>query len=429
MAEKKEKLQLTKLEKSWILYDVGNSAFTMLSCSLVTIWFKAIAAKGGLSAGEQTSTYAYITSLITIIVALIGPVCSTIADNKDRRKPIFTTALVVGVLGCLALGFIQNWVAFTLVFIITKAAYSSSLIFYDSMVNDVTTPERMDEVSSYGFAWGYIGSCIPFLICLLAYMAGEGMLGASLANIISPEIAQWIGFFVTAAWWFCVSIPLLKNYKQVYYVESHKGEIKESFIRIFETIKDIFKNDKKVKYFLIGFFLYIDGVNTIIDNAINVGTDLNLNTVGQVIFLLATQVIAFAFSLLFSLLSRKYKTGTLIKVCILGYAAVCLYALTLSNLWQFGIMAFGIGMFQGSIQAFSRAYYGKIIPAEQSGEYFGLYDIFSKGASFLGSFIVGIVKTLTGKITLAVGSLCVFFILGFIFFSICDKLVTKEEAK
>ncbi|MCF0115558.1 MAG: MFS transporter, partial [Erysipelotrichaceae bacterium] len=194
-------------------------------------------------------------------------------------------------------------------------------------------------------------------------------------------------------------------------------------------IKKIFKEDKKVKYFLLAFFLYIDGVATIIDNAINVGTDLNLNTVGQVIFLLATQVVAFVFALVFSKLSEKYETGTLIKVCIFGYLCVAVYALTLTNLWQFGIMAFGVGMFQGSIQALSRAYYGKIIPAENSGEYFGLYDIFSKGASFLGSFLLGIVKALTGKITFAVGSLAIFFLLGLILFNKCDKLpMTKDVA-
>lgn len=421
-----EKFKMNKLELSWVLYDVGNSAFTMLACSLITIWFKDIATAGGLDPGLQTAYWAYVTGIVTLLVAFIGPVCGAITDNKGFKKPIFTTALVAGVLGCMILGFIESWMAFIIVFIITKTAYSSSLVFYDAMVNDVTTPERMDKVSSYGFAWGYIGSCLPFLICLIAYMAGEGMLGASL--IIPQKTARIIGFVVTGLWWFGVSVPLLKNYKQKYYVESQKGAIRNSFSRIFATVKKIFKEDKKVKYFLLAFFLYIDGVATIIDNAINVGTDLNLNTVGQVIFLLATQVVAFAFSLIFSKLSEKYETGTLIKVCIFGYLCVAVYALTLTNLWQFGIMAFGVGMFQGSIQALSRAYYGKIIPVENSGEYFGLYDIFSKGASFLGSFLIGIVKTATGHITMAVGSLAIFFLLGLILFNKCDKLpVTARE--
>ncbi|MCF0109730.1 MAG: MFS transporter, partial [Erysipelotrichaceae bacterium] len=399
-----KKFKLTTLEKSWILYDVGNSAFTMLACSLITIWFKDIATEGGVAAGTQTTYWAYCTGLVTLLTAFIGPIFGTIADNKDLKKPIFTTALIAGVLGCLLLGFIENWMAFLLVFVITKVAYHSSLVFYDSMVNDVTTPERMDKVSSYGFAWGYLGSCLPYIVCLVSYMAGEGMLGAAAASVITRKVARLIGFGVTAFWWLGVTIPLLKNYKQKYYVEVDLGAVRDCFHRLGHTLKRIFLEDRKVKYFLMAFFLYIDGVATIIDNAINVGTDLNLNTVGQVIFLLATQVVAFAFSLIFAKLSEKYDTGVLIKVCICGYLCVAVYALTLKTLTQFAIMAFGVGMFQGSIQALSRAYYGKIIPAENSGEYFGLYDIFSKGASFTGSFLLGTVKAITGKITLAVGS-------------------------
>ena len=174
-------------------------------------------------------------------------------------------------------------------------------------------------------------------------------------------------------------------------------------------------------YFLIAFFLYIDGVGTIIDNCINIGTDLGLPTVGQVVFLLATQVVAFGGSLVFAQLSKKFDTVTLILVCIIGYFCVCLYALTLHTLVDFGILAFGVGCFQGSIQSLSRSYFSKIIPAENSGEYFGIYDIFSKGASFIGSAVIAVVKLAGGTINIAVASLAVFFLLGFVFLRISDK--------
>lgn len=174
-------------------------------------------------------------------------------------------------------------------------------------------------------------------------------------------------------------------------------------------------------------FLYIDGVGTIIDNCINVGTDLGLSTVGQVITLLATQVVAFAFSLLFVRLTRKYRTVTLIKVCILGYFVVCLYALTLHSILGFAILAFGVGMFQGSIQSLSRSYYTRIVPKDRLGEYFGIYDIFSKGASFLGSALLGVVKLLEGSANIAVVSLAVFFILGFFFLRIADRASDHGE--
>lgn len=196
---------------------------------------------------------------------------------------------------------------------------------------------------------------------------------------------------------------------------------------VLKALRKIAKEDKKVLFFLIAFFLYIDGVGTIIDNCINIGTDLNLDTVGQVVFLLATQVVAFAGSLVFTKLSQKYRTVTLLLVCVVGYFAVCLYALTLHTLLDFGILAFGVGCFQGSIQSLSRSYYSKIIPAENSGEYFGIYDIFAKGASFLGSVVIAAVKLAGGTINVAVSCLAVFFVLGFLFLKIADRQQTQRK--
>ena len=412
--------RLTRLERAWVLYDVGNSAFTMIACSLIPIWFKDLARLGGPDVYEHaTSNFAYVTAIVTVIVAIIGPACGAITDNKGFKKPIFTTALAIGLAGCIWLGLVKDWMMFLLVFIIAKVAYSCSLTFYDSMLTDVTTPERSDRVSSYGFAWGYIGSCLPFTIALVFYMAGEGMLGGF---TVSRDTARFVGLVTTAIWWCLVTLPLLKNYKQKYYVETEKGAVKEAFARLGRTLVRIVKDEKKICFFLLAFFFYIDGVNTIIDNCINIGTDLELNTVGQVVFLLATQVVAFAFSLVFSALSKKHKTVNLIYVCIAGYFAVCVYAFFLKSLWQFGIMAFGVGMFQGSIQALSRSYFSRIIPAENSGEYFGLYDIFSKGAACLGSLVIGIVKDTTGSIQVAVGAMVIFFALGFIFLRKADTI-------
>lgn len=411
--------KLTKQEFAWVLYDVGNSAFTMLACSLIPIWFKNLAIgtnPGQITSDQATAYYSIAIAVVTVIVALIGPICGAIADHKDTKKIIFTTSVALGVAGCVLNGFAANWVLFIVIYVITKICYSASLTFYDSMLNDVTTEERMDEVSSYGYAWGYIGSCIPFLIALIAYVLGPDMVG-----ILSEGVSKFIGFFVTALWWALVTLPLLKNYQQKNYVESEKNAIGKAFGKIFGTLKSIAIDNKKVLFFLIAFFLYIDGVGTIIDNCINIGTDLNLDTVGQVVFLLATQVVAFGGSLIFARLSNKYDTVTLILVCIVGYFAVCLYALTLKTLLHFGILAFGVGCFQGSIQSLSRSYYSKIIPAENSGEYFGIYDIFAKGASFLGSAVIAAVKLAGGTINVAVACLAIFFALGFIFLKLADK--------
>ena len=418
---------LTKKERAWVLYDVGNSAFTMLACSLIPIFFKALAigdAPGQISGDRATAYYSIAISVVTVVVAILGPVCGALADHKGRKKMFFQSFVAIGVIGCILNGFATTWVVFIIIFVLSKICYSMSLTCYDSMLNDITTEERMDQVSSYGYAWGYIGSCIPFLVAMIAYILGGGL--SESLMLFSPKIARIIGFAVTGAWWLLVTVPLLKEYRQVNYVEAERGEISGVFRKIFGTLKKIALNDKKVLFFLLAFFLYIDGVGTIIDNCINIGTDLGLPTVGQVVFLLATQVVAFGGSLVFAQLSKRYKTVPLILVCIAGYFAVCLYALTLHTLVDFAILAFGVGCFQGSIQSLSRSYYSKIIPAENSGEYFGIYDIFSKGASFLGSAVIAWVKLAGGTINIAVASLAVFFALGFIFLMIADKQPVRK---
>lgn len=321
---------LNDKEFAWVLYDVGNSAYTMLACALIPIWFKAMAIgtkPGQLTSDRATAYYSMAIAVITIVVALLGPVCGAISDYKGMKKIFFTSTVAVGVCGCILNGFACQWIVFLLLFAVTKIFYNMSLMFYDSMLNDITTEERMDEVSSYGYAWGYLGSCIPFLIALVAYVLGPDM-----AGIISGSLSMAIGFAVTGFWWLLVTVPLIKNYKQINYVEKKEHAVRSAFRRIFETIRFIATKDKKVFFFLIAFFLYIDGVGTIIDNCINIGTDLNLSTVGQVICLLATQVVAFGGSLVFAKLSKKYDTVQLILVCIAGYFIVCLYALTLKNL-------------------------------------------------------------------------------------------------
>ena len=421
---------LTAQEFSWVLYDVGNSAYTMLACSLIPIWFKelAIGTNPGQITGDQaTAYYAIAISVVTVIVALLGPVLGALADRKETKKIFFQTTVAAGVVGCVLNSFAWSWMVFLIVYVLTKILYQASLTFYDSMLNDVTTEARMDEVSSYGYAWGYIGSCIPFLVAMVAYILGGG--GGILKNPLFPAmVGRIIGFVVTGAWWLLVTLPLIRNYKQKNYVDAARTSVAAVFRQIFSTIKKIAVRDKKVLFFLIAFFLYIDGVGTIIDNCINIGTDLGLNTVGQVVFLLATQVVAWIGSLVFAKLSKKYRTVPLILVCIAGYFAVCLYALTLRTLLDFGILAFGVGCFQGSIQSLSRSYYSKIIPPENSGEYFGIYDIFSKGASFLGSAVIAWVKLAGGTINIAVASLAVFFALGFVFLVVSSKQKSLNRA-
>ena len=237
------KQKLTKLEKYWVLYDVGNSAFTLLVSTIIPIYFKNMAHNMGVSASDSTAYLSYAISISTIIVAILGPILGAVADNKNHKKPLFTFFMMIGVLGCAALSIPKTWLMFLIIFVIAKVGFSGSLIFYDSMMVDVTTDERMDEVSSHGYAWGYIGSCVPFVISLLLVLGGDKV-------GISTPAAMTAAFFLNAAWWGLVTIPLLKNYEQKYYVENQGSMVKESFARLGRSVAEL-KDNKKVALFLL----------------------------------------------------------------------------------------------------------------------------------------------------------------------------------
>ena len=417
--EQNKKFSLTGLERAWILYDVGNSAFVLLVATLIPIFFNALAEEGGLSSVNYLAYWGYAASAVTIITAVLSPILGTLADTRGFKKPIFILCLVVGVAGCCAMGLAKTWLPFLLIFVFAKVGFSGSLVFYDSMLSDVTTPDRMDVVSSRGYAWGYIGSCVPFVVCL-ALVLGSGAIG------LSQMTALNIALFITAAWWLAMTLPLLKTYRQLHYVEVEKHAIRQSFARIGHTLRHLHE-DKQVFWFLLAFFCYIDGVYTIIDMATAYGTALGLDTTGLLLALLLTQIVAFPSALIFGRLSAKYPSTTLIPVCIAAYAGIALFAFFLTQQWQFWVLAFVVGMFQGGVQALSRSHFAKIIPPEKSGEYFGLFDICGKGASFLGTMIVSVGSQLTGSANVGVGSLIVLFIVGFVLFRVsCKEGVITE---
>lgn len=180
-----------KLEKAWIYYDIGNSAFTMMVSTIIPLWFNTLAMNAGMDQSQYLAFWSYGTSAATILVAFIGPIFGTIADNKGFKKPLFMTVLAIGVIGCALLGVMPNWILYLVTYVIAKVAYQASLVFYDSMLTDVTAPERMDIVSSQGYAWGYIGSCIPFVAALAFYALG-------MYEIMPMNICIMIDFLIIA---------------------------------------------------------------------------------------------------------------------------------------------------------------------------------------------------------------------------------------
>lgn len=396
---------MNRTEKAWVLYDVANSVFTLMVSTLIPIWFDALAEDAGISSTDYLAKWSYAVSAVTIITAVLGPILGSVSDNRGKRKPMFVSILVCGVICCILMGIVPSWQLYIAAFIVAKCCYQLSLVLYDSMLIDVASPGRMDALSSGGFAYGYLGSCIPFIGALAVYVLGT-------MGKMPMQLAIFLAFLIAGLWWLGGSVPLLRSYHQTHYVEHTSGALKSSLARLGRTLRYMYREQKHVFYFLLAFFFYIDGVYTIIDEAVAIGTSLGIDTMGLLVVLLLTQVVAFAFATLFGKLAEKYSAMSLISVCILGYFAVAILALFMHTLWQFGIMAFVVGMFQGAIQALSRSYYASIIPAENSGEYFGLYDICGKGASFVGTMLIGVTVSITGSINISVAALGILFVVG-----------------
>ena len=405
---------MNSLEKKWVLYDVANSAFTLLVATIMPIYFNFISSSAGISDVDYMAYWGYATSAATLIVAFLGPVLGTVSDFKNRKKKFFMLAVLLGAFGCVALGMIQSWLWFILLFIITKSAYSLSLVFYDAMLTDITTEDRMDQVSSNGYAWGYIGSCVPFVLCLVLVLMYD-----KIGLTLSTDMA--IAFALIAIWWFVLTIPLFKSYEQLHYIEEQDHIIKATWSRLATVFKDLKKN-RKVFMFLIAFFFYIDGVYTIIDMATAYGSALGFDSTGLLLALLLTQIVAFPAAITFGKLAAKYPNHRLILICITAYLLIALYAIQLDQQYEFWILAFFVGLFQGAIQSLSRSYFARLIPPEKSGEYFGLYDICGKGAAFLGTFIVSFVSQLTNSMNLGVGAIAIMFVLGLYFFNKTRKM-------
>lgn len=408
------KNKLTKLEFKWICYDMGNSAFILLVATILPIYFNYLSSSQGVAEHNYLSYWSYAASLSTLIVALAGPILGTLADYKDHKKKIFLTCAMLGALALACFWIPSSWLAFLVLFIAAKVAYSLSLIVYDSMLTDITTEERMDAVSSKGYAWGYIASVVPFIISLIFVLMYD-KIGMTL------KTAMMIAFILNAVWWIASTLPLVKSYKQKYYIEPEAHPALDTFARLKDTLMKA-KEQKKVFLFLFAFFFYIDGVYTIIDMATAYGTSLGLNTTGLLLALLLTQIVAFPASLTFVVLSKTKDTASLIKVAIIAYFLIALFAVQLDKQWEFWVLAVAVGCFQGGIQALSRSYFAKIIPENASGEYFGLFDICGKGASFLGTMLIGVVTQITGKQNIGVAALSIMFVIGYLIFNKVSKM-------
>ena len=394
----------SKQEKSWILYDVANSAFTMLISTTIPIFFRSLAEQD-ISAASATGIWGLSTSLAVLILAVMSPFLGALADYRGMKKKMFSVFLVVGVAGLLLLSFSGNWVGYLMLVILSRIGYSACNIFYDSMLVDVTSDDRMDRVSSYGYALGYIGSCIPFTIGIVLILLRPFGL--------STQTATQISFVITALWWVGLTIPLLKNVRQIHYLEQRENQVRHAFSRVGTTMKKI-RKDPTMLSFIIAYFCYIDGVYTIISMATTYGGEVGISDSSMILALLLTQFVAFPCAILAGRLAEKVGTLKVIRVSILVYCGICLFGYQLDQSWEFWVLAVVVGMAQGGIQSLSRSYFGRIIPKKESNEYFGFFDIFGKFADFFGPLILSFCAFAFGSSSYGILGLLILFVTGYI---------------
>ncbi len=413
----------TKSERNWVLYDVGNSALFMLITAFVPMYFKTLLGAG--SSGEELVVYwANAQTVTSLAVAILVPLLGPFADYPGKKIKFFNIFFILGVLGCIVLGFITSVSWFLIVYVLMAIGLNASLVFYDAMLVDVCDEDRMDRVSSSGYAWGYIGSVIPFILSMLVFMKPE-FFG------LSGDLSQRMPFIITGLWWLIFTIPLEKSYEQKHSKDVSEISVKHTMRELGQTIKSIFKGeDRRVFYFLLAFFFYIDGIHTVITMSATYGITLNIPDEQMLMAFLWTQFVAFPSALIYGKLADKVGTLRMIRIGVAAYfGGVFFAAFWLKSATGFFALATLIGMFQGGVQGLSRSYFGRIIPKERSNEYFGFYDIFGKAAAVVGTVMVAIITDLTDQPSYGVLSIAILLFIGFLLLIKVQSIDTdKEEA-
>ncbi|MDC7241131.1 MAG: MFS transporter [Spirochaetales bacterium] len=418
-------IKLTKTERSWVLYDWANSAYSItITTAIFPLFFGQIAREGGLSDTASTAALGFGNSLFALFIAVLAPILGTMADYRGRKIRYFRAFLFLGTLATILLVSIRPgaWLPAIIIYMLSAVGFAGANIFYDASMIDVTTVDRMDEVSTLGFGWGYIGSTIPFVISLvIIFLMAAGDL--SVLNLSAVRIA----FLITAIWWLAFSIPFLKNVRQKYGIEPSPRPIRDAFGRLYETFRHI-RSYKKIFLFLIAYFFYIDGVGTIIKMATDYGSKMGISFTVLLVDLLMLQIVAFPFAILYGWLAKKTSTRFMLFTGICIYTLITVLAALLPFMGpgalvpMFIFVSFLVATSQGGIQALSRSYFGALIPPDQAGEFFGFFDIFGKFAAILGPLLMGMATQLTGSYSIGIGCVIILFALGAFFLVRCGKV-------
>lgn len=407
---------------SWACYDWANSAFaTTVMAGFFPVFFKSYWSTG---ASVQQSTFYLGTanSAASIIVAALAPILGAIADRGGYKKGLL---IFFAYLGCIMTGcfwFIQtgHWVTAVFLYVTATIGFSGANIFYDSLLPSVASEKRIDFTSSLGFALGYIGGGLLFLINVGMFLKPE------LFGIADGTQAVRISFLTVAIWWAVFSLPIMLFVKEPE-VEQRipiGKAIGAGFRQLGETFRKI-RHLKVVGLFLISYWLYIDGVDTIIRMAVDYGTSIGFPPESLIVALLLVQFVAFPSTLLYNMFGMKIGIKKALFTAIIAYSGIAVFGYFMSETWHFYTLAVTVGLFQGGIQALSRSFYTRLIPEEQAAEFFGFFNLLGKFAAVVGPFLMGLVTLLSGSNRLGILSIIILFIGGGVMLIFVDE----EEGK
>lgn len=419
---------------SWCMYDWANSAFaTTVMAGFFPVFFKEYWSHGA-SVNDSTAMLGLANSVASLFVAFMAPILGAIADQGSWKKRFLVTFAYLGVLMTAGLYLVHkgDWMFASILYAIGVLGFSGANIFYDSLITEVTVEENVDYVSAKGFAMGYLGGGLLFLINVLMYLK-PGLFG-----IPDGAMAVRLSFVTVALWWGFFTIPLIK------WVPEIKRELPSDVNFVVAGFKQFGNTFQKIRHlrvlflFLIAYWLYIDGVDTIIRMAVDYGISIGFKSSSLIIALLITQFVGFPAALAFGYLGKKWDVKKSIYVAILVYLAVTIYGSMISRELEFYILAIVIGLVQGGIQALSRSYYSRLIPKNQSGEFYGFYNMLGKFAAIVGPALMGIVGLVAHDVLgftenlssrLSIGSISILFIIGGVLLFFVDEVKGRQEAK
>ena len=381
------------------------------------------------SYGAQSTTSTFYlglgNSLASVILAVIAPVIGAIADKGSYRKKLLILFAFLGAAMTFSLAFVQMgmWPVAILLYIFANIGFSGSTTLYDSLLPSIASEKKIDAVSSLGYALGYIGGGLLFLVNVIMYLFPQAF---GLADGVAAVKASYI---MVGIWWVVFTLPL------AFFVEEPQGEritlgraVREGFSDIASTLSAL-GSLRNAAMFLVAYWCYIDGVDTIIRMATDYGTSLGFSSSSLIVALLITQFVAFPSAILYNILGKKIGVRRAILIAIGAYALIAVIGFFMNDVSQFYILACCIGLFQGGIQALSRSYYTRLIPKEHTSEFYGFFNMLGKFAAIIGPFLVGLVTLITGEQRYGIVSLVILFLVGFILLRKVDEAEAEKEIK